>query len=119
MIPGFKLNSQLGHRLGSKMGLGFLYFYFLGLTIWSIRYVSADSCCDSDSCGDSCPWKGSCNNGFDYSCMDGISGMFKCRDKNACKNYYECTGEEAALRSGQLCNRFPWYNGGYPFDKIK
>jgi hypothetical protein len=51
--------------------------------------------------------------------MDRISSTLKARDMDACKSYDSCDEEEAAYRSGQLSKDFPWYNGGYPFDKIK
>ena len=89
----------------------------IGLVILPI--ATGDSCCGDSTCEDSCPWNDACNNGHDYSCMDGISGPFKCRDKSVCKDYYSCNDEDAALRTGQLCNGFPWFNGGYPFDEIK
>lgn len=114
--------ASVSKRNGELIGLkeemkGLVSLLFLVLI--TKRPVTADSCCGSDSCDDSCPWNGACNNGLDYSCMDNISGMFKCRDRSACKSYFDCDDYEVALRSGQLCNGFPWYNGGYPLSLIK
>ncbi len=98
---------------GMRKSLSFIIYFSL------LSLVSGDSCCGDSTCPDSCPWNGACNNGRDYSCMDGISGPFKCRDKTVCKDYYDCTNEDVAYRTGQLCRGFPWFNGGYPFDTIK
>ncbi|RYH29859.1 hypothetical protein EON65_07070 [archaeon] len=87
--------------------------------VFLLPFVSADSCCGDSSCTESCPWNAACNDGQDYSCMDSIAGIFKCRDMSACTSYDDCGEQSAAYRSGQLCHHFPWYNGGYPLDKIR
>ncbi len=73
----------------------------------------------ANECEDPCAWNGACNDGHDYSCMDSIAGPFKCRDPSVCSGYNDCDDHAAALRSGQICNGFPWFNGGYPFYKNK
>lgn len=84
-----------------------------------LHSLQADNCCKKSDCGDSCPWNDACNDGFDFDCMDRIAGPFKCRDYSKCHTIAECDDHAAALRSGQICNGFPAFNGGYPFDEIK
>lgn len=81
--------------------------------------VKGDNCCGKSDCTSSCPWSGSCNDGNNNHCMRQIAGSFACRDRTACLDYDSCDEEQAAYRTGQLCRGFPWYNGGYPLDKIQ
>lgn len=94
-------------------------FLLFVLLVCSFNGVVSKSCCGDPGCGESCPWSDSCSDGTDTACMDRIAGPFKCRDKSLCNTIEECDEEEAAYRAGNLCHNFPWYNGGYPIDKIQ
>ena len=49
---------------------------------------------------------------------------FSCRDDTACggspdtvvdaSSFYNCSGDAAARRAGNMCDHFPFYQGGYP-----
>ena len=78
-----------------------------------------DNCCGESDCSDSCPWAGTCNSGRSFSCMRKLAEHFTCRDESACREYDKCDDHAIALRTGQICKGFPYYNGGYPLDPVK
>ncbi len=92
----------------------------IGIFLNVVTHGVADSCCGQSNCFESCPWAGSCENGKDFECMNKVSGPFKCRDDDKCRNGYdECDDRQAGFRSGHLCQNFPYYNGGYPMESFK
>ncbi len=57
----------------------------------------------------------SCNEGEIFGCFSEIlTESLTCRDLTSCIDIYNCDEIQTAYRSGQLCQSFPFYNGGYP-----
>jgi hypothetical protein len=56
-----------------------------------------------------------CKSGEFFGCVSEVlTESLQCRDLNVCSDLYNCDETQAAYRSGQLCQSFPFYNGGYP-----